>query len=141
MPGVVVYYSKTGNTRRIAEAVARGAGARCLPVESAGEIGDELLFVGTPVHFFGPSKPILRFLRGRDWSGKRVALFCTYAGLGNKRTLRKMRREVERRGGKVVGEFSCKGRFRFLGKGRPTSEDEKRAEEFGKTVATGGSGT
>jgi flavodoxin len=138
MPGAVVYYSRTGNTRRIAEAVARGAGARCLPVESAGEVREELVFVGTPVHSFGPSKPILQFLRGRDWSGKRVALFCTYAGLGNRRTLRRMRKEVEGRGGKVVGEFSCRGRFKFLGKGRPTPEDERRAEEFGKAVAGSG---
>lgn len=140
MPAAVVYYSRTGNTKRIAEAIARGAKARCEPVEKAGEVeGADLLFVGTPVHSFGPSKPILEFLRGRDWGGKRVALFCTYAGLGNRRTLRKMAREVEKRGGKVVGEFWCRGRFKFMGKGRPSAEDERRAEEFGERVASGAS--
>jgi hypothetical protein len=49
MPGTVVYYSKTGNTKKIAEAVARGAGAKCLSVESARVVKGELFFVGTPL--------------------------------------------------------------------------------------------
>jgi flavodoxin len=134
MSGTVIYYSRTGNTRKIAEAVAKGACAKCIPVEKISEIEDKLLFLGTPVHAFGPSRPILDFLRKCDWSGKKVALFCTYAGLGNKRTLRKMKAEVERMGGKVVGEFSCRGRFKIFGRGKPTPEDERRAEEFGRTV-------
>ncbi|MEM2866330.1 MAG: flavodoxin family protein [Candidatus Hadarchaeales archaeon] len=139
MPAAVIYYSETGNTKKIAEAIARGTKARCEPVEKGGEAvkGADLLFVGTPVHSFGPSRPILEFLRKTDWSGKRVALFCTYAGLGNRRTLRKMRKEVEKRGGKVVGEFWCKGRFKFMRKGKPDAEDERRAEEFGKNMASG----
>jgi flavodoxin len=127
MPGTVVYYSKTGNTKKIAEAVARGAGAKCLSVESARGVKGELFFVGTPLRWLGPSKPILEFLRGRDWSGERVALFCTYLSVGEKRALKVMREEVENRGGKVVGEFSCRGRL--------TPEGERRAEEFGKRVA------
>ncbi|MEM2205150.1 MAG: flavodoxin family protein [Candidatus Hadarchaeales archaeon] len=139
MPAVVIYYSKTGNTKKIAEAIARGAKARCEPVEKAEEVmkGADLFFIGTPVHSFGPSKPILEFLRKTDWSGKKVALFCTYAGLGNRRTLRKMAKEIEKRGGKVVGEFWCKGRFKFLRKGKPDAEDERKAEEFGRKVVSG----
>ncbi len=138
MPAAVVYYSKTGNTKKIAEAIARGAGAKCVPVEREKEAGGaDLLFVGTPVHSFGPSKPILAFLKGADLSGKKVALFCTYAGLGNRRTLRKMAKEVERRGGRVVGEFWCRGRFKFMGRGKPDAEDERKAEEFGRKMVSG----
>jgi Flavodoxin len=63
MPTLVVYESMFGNTRTIAEAVARGlAPAGEVRVVEVGEAGDlpqdlDLLVVGGPTHAFGMSRP------------------------------------------------------------------------------------
>jgi len=50
--------------------------------------------------------------------------------------LRRIRTRMKRREEQVVGEFSCRGRFWIFGRNRPNHEDEKRAEEFGRAVAS-----
>lgn len=64
MKVVVVYESHFGNTRRVAEAVARGMGGRAevevLDIEHAPGIGDiaaDLLVIGAPTHMLGLSRP------------------------------------------------------------------------------------
>ncbi|MDA8434997.1 MAG: flavodoxin [Actinomycetales bacterium] len=66
MSTVVVYESMFGNTREIAEAVARGLGAHgTVEVHEVGEVGTlpadlDLLVVGGPTHAFSMSKPTTR---------------------------------------------------------------------------------
>lgn len=63
MSTLVVYESMFGNTRTIAEAVARGlAGTRDVRVVEVGDAADlpadlDLLVVGGPTHAFGMSRP------------------------------------------------------------------------------------
>jgi hypothetical protein len=66
MSTVVVYESMFGNTREIAEAVARGLGGPgTVEVREVSAVGDlpadlELLVVGGPTHAFSMSKPATR---------------------------------------------------------------------------------
>jgi flavodoxin len=91
MKGTVVYQSKWGNSRQIAEAIGKGlteAGheAEVVDVKSAGSPGPELDFivVGGPTRAaraFGPIKRLAKGTAGEGWRGKRFATFSTGASM------------------------------------------------------------
>ena len=45
----VRYYTKTGNTKRLAEAIAEAVGAEALPISEAVEEPVDILFLGIPM--------------------------------------------------------------------------------------------
>ena len=70
---LVLYHSRHGNTRLLAEAIAAATGAALLVLSEGRRRGDQpalracgLLFLGGPVHFGGPAAP-LRALAHRPW--------------------------------------------------------------------------
>ncbi|MBS7287537.1 MAG: flavodoxin domain-containing protein [Candidatus Freyarchaeota archaeon] len=142
---LVVYYSETGNTEKVAKAIANALNAELRRVEEAVDVlGYDLLFIGTPVHYFGPAKPVIRFLDGLpDLTGKAGVAFCTFHNSGDKKTISYIRGRLEERGARFLGGFSCKGESRLVAnlgprifnKGRPNEEDLRKAEEFAKTIA------
>ena len=87
--GLVVYYSRFGNTEKIAKAVAAGlqSGGMDADIAAVDEfnlddiVGIDLLCVGTPVHAWNISKPAKEFLerlKGLDGlSGKMAFAFDT----------------------------------------------------------------
>ena len=87
MNALVVYYSRFGNTKQVAEVIAetlRSAGsARLIPTDqlAAAEINDiEILVMGTPTHVARLPKevrPILEALPKRALKGVRFAAFDT----------------------------------------------------------------
>ncbi|MHA1961624.1 MAG: flavodoxin family protein [Candidatus Thorarchaeota archaeon] len=142
--GLIVYESKYGNTKRIAEAIATGIrteGKIECKVVATGEIHtddlskyDAILF-GCPNHNQAPSRGMIAFI-GRasivNLDGKLGAVFDTYMG-GNKGVaLTKLESEVREKlsGLKLVGEgFSAK----VEGRDGPLVEAEvSRAIEFGR---------
>lgn len=145
MRALVVYYSETGNTEKVAKVIARVLSAELRRVEEAGDVsGYNLLCVGTPVHYFGPAKPVIQFLDGLpNLSGKAGAAFCTFHNSGDKKTIRYIKGKLEEKGARFLGGFSCKGESRLVAnlgprifnKGRPNEEDLRKAEEFAKAIA------
>ena len=144
MKSLVVYYSKSGNTKKVARAIAIGLGAELKNIEEIEDISSyELICIGTPVHAFAPSKPIKKFLKELpDLSDKKGAGFCTMHAFGGKRTLRIIKERLEVKGIQFLSGFSCKdinsifsdtGSKNF-NKEKPNEEDLKQAEDFGKKL-------
>ncbi|MGF3522102.1 MAG: flavodoxin family protein [Candidatus Bathyarchaeia archaeon] len=83
MKPCIVYFSRTGNTKRLAEAIADLAKAPLFDIASSDPSVVEnydFLFVGTPVEGFRPAKETLNFVeRLPNGEGKKTVLFCTYA--------------------------------------------------------------
>ena len=87
MQTLVVYFSKFGNTRRIAEAiaevVARAGDARAIGIDqlTASDLGNvDLVAIGSPTHYQnlpGAVRSILKALPPRILAGKSVAAFDT----------------------------------------------------------------
>lgn len=107
---LVVYYSKSGNTRRVANMIKDMIDADIYEVktkkENSSDIGDMLrlyvdpllplqkvsenysinikeydhIYIGTPVWGLTYSLPIKELLKENDFSGKRISLFCTHDG-------------------------------------------------------------
>ncbi len=135
MKSLVAYYSRTGNTRRVAGVIARLLDAEEEEIKDvksrkgfSGVISAafdaflskptqtvpltrntadfDLIVIGTPV-WTGKMAPAVRtFLEGLELRGKRVALFCTTGGSGSDSAIRGMMKLVG--GAEFLGSLSLK---------------------------------
>lgn len=136
----MLYASLTGNTRKVAKAIAEAVGATLVDVRRDPlpkvEPGD-VIFVGDGVYGWRPSRAMRRALRALTLpKGAKAAVFGTYGGKPSQlAVLEKILRE---KGAEVVDRFSCMGRDWFflglIGRGRPSEEDLRAAREFAKKV-------
>ena len=116
MKTLIVYSSRTGNTRTIAEAIAEALpGSHCCPVEEALEPhGFDLVAVGYWVDRGGPDSRAKAYME--HISHSRVALFGTLGAWPDSehaRDCRRMGEELLRepeRGNMVLGTFLCQGK-------------------------------
>lgn len=115
MKSTVVCFSQTGNTRKVAEAIAGALpGAVTLAdLASDPDTGDvDVVFVGMPVVRFGPPPEVAEYLR-RHCGGRDVALFVTHAapeGLPELEPWLAACREAAA-GARLVGFFNCQGQL------------------------------
>ena len=101
MKAAIVYWSKTGNTEKVAEVIrdcleSKGNQVDYLRLEDAMDLDYftyDLIYIGFPSYFWRPPKAVDEFLtkhRGRyenqikigspRLAGKYVVIFCTYSG-------------------------------------------------------------
>lgn len=81
MKALVTYFTQTGNTKKIAEAVfsAIDCDKTILPMKEVTSIdGYDVIFIGFPVWNFGPAEPAKKFLF-ELCKGKNTALLVTHA--------------------------------------------------------------
>ena len=134
----VIYASRGGNTKKLAEAIAKGAGCEATPVDSAKKLeGVDTLFVGGSIYAGKIDGDLRKFLEGFSASqAQNVAVFGSAAG--NKSALGEVKGILEPKGVKVCDEaFQCRGSFLLANKGRPNNEDLKHAEEFARKISGG----
>ena len=135
MKVAVRYYTKTGNTKRLAEAVAKAVGAEALPLSSPIEAPVDILFLGNSYYAFSIDPEVRAFIRSlsKDKVG-RIVNFGSAAMLNS--TWKKVKAEADKVGIPMEKrEFHCKGEFKGLHKGRPNSEDLAAAAAFAKSIA------
>jgi flavodoxin len=130
---LVIYYSRTGNTKFVAERIASELGAeieevsdlknrkgwlRFLKAGYDATLGKEtkiseakksprdfeLIAVGTPVWNSRPSPATRTYLRRIDLSGKKVAVFCTSEGTGSEKALARLKSLIPN--GNIVGAIT-----------------------------------
>ena len=130
----VRYYTKTGNTKRLAEAVAGAIGVDALPISSPIDEPVDILFLGNSYYAFSIDPEVRDFIRSLD-KGKvgRIVNFGSAAMLNS--TWKKVKTEADKVGIPVdKREFHCKGEFKGIHKGRPNEEDMQAAAEFAKKI-------
>lgn len=136
----VFYRSVTGNTAKVARAMARRLGVEAHEVKDyEGEVAADLLFLGAAVYAtcdHGLDPALKDFITGLDPSRVgQVALFKT--GFESD-AIPRMKALLESCGIKVARDsFSCPGRFLFFKLGHPDASDLSRAEEFSARVCGG----
>lgn len=127
----IIYASRGGNTRRLAEAVAKGAGVPAVSVEDLNGLENtDLLFVGASIYAGSIDGSLRGFLRGlRSSQVKKAVVFGSSAG--SKTALTEIKSILEPKGIPVADEeFHCRGAFLFVNRGRPDGNDLARAEAF-----------
>ncbi len=134
MKVAVRYYTKTGNTKRLAEAVAAAVGAEALPIGVPVEESVDVLFLGNSYYAFTIDPEVRQFVASLDKSKvARIVNFGSAAMLNS--TWKKVKAEADRAGIPMdAREFHCRGEFKGLHKGKPDEKDLKAAAEFAKTI-------
>ena len=130
----VRYYTKTGNTKRLAEAIAKAVGAEALPLSSPIEEPVDVLFLGNSYYAFSIDPEVRAFIQGLDKSKVgRIVNFGSAAMLNS--TYKKVKAEADKVGIPMdEHEFHCKGEFKGLHKGRPNADDLAAAANFAKSI-------
>ena len=130
----VRYYTKTGNTKRLAEAVAEAVGAEALPISEPVAEPVDILFLGNSYYAFSIDPEVREFVASLDKKkvGK-IVNFGSAAMLNS--TFKKVKAEANKVGIPMdEREFHCKGEFKGLHKGRPNEDDLSAAAEFAKAI-------
>ena len=130
----VRYYTKTGNTKRLAEAIAEAVGVKALPISEPVTEQTDILFLGNSYYAFSIDPEVRNFIRTLD-KGKvgRIVNFGSAAMLNS--TWKKVKAEAEKVGVKMdEREFHCKGEFKGVHKGRPNADDLKATQDFAKSI-------
>jgi len=134
----LVYFSRGGNTRKIAEAIAEELMIE--PVDVKKETPDvsiaDLLIAGSGTYGSKPGKEMVAYLENlKPVKDKRAACFSSCAGDASK-TLAAMKDILTGKGYTIVNCYSCFGKFAGLSKrGHPSDEELKQAKEFAKKLA------
>ena len=135
MKVAVRYYTKTGNTKRLAEAVANAVGTEALPISAPVEEPVDILFLGNSYYAFSIDPEVRKFIASLDSSKVgRIVNFGSAAMLNS--TWKKVKAEADKAGVAMDSrEFHCRGEFKGVHKGRPNAEDCAAAAAFAKSVA------
>ena len=134
MKAAVRYYTKTGNTKKLAEAVAEAAGVEALPISTPVEDHVDILFLGNSYYAFSIDPEVRDFIRSLDSSKVGAIVNFGSAAMLNS-TWKKVKAEADKAGIKMdEREFHCKGEFKGFHKGRPNEEDLKAAADFTRKI-------
>ncbi len=105
MKPCVFYFSRTGNTKRLAEAISESLKVPAFDIaisQPAISNDYDLLVVGTPVTGFHPAVEVTKFIDCLpESSGKKAIVFCTYA-VGKGGTLNQMAQQLTKKGYEMV---------------------------------------
>jgi flavodoxin len=132
----VIYYSLTGRTRKVAEAIADELGVAAEDVKSKeGLARDSFVFLGAGK--YGPLRGwgLKQLIESNDFHGRKVALFGT-SGNGAGQEVEALEELVVAQGADVVGSFFCAGEFLLLvNRNHPDSRDLEDARRFARELA------
>ncbi|MBQ7523072.1 MAG: flavodoxin [Oscillospiraceae bacterium] len=136
MKTAIRYYTKTGNTKRLAEAMGAALGIAALPLDAPIDEPVDLLLLGNSYYAFSIDPAVRNFIRSLDKTkvGK-IVNFGSAAMLNS--TYKKVKAEAD-----AVGipmderEFHCRGEFKGIHKGRPNADDLRAAAEFAQAIAS-----
>ncbi|MBR6426624.1 MAG: flavodoxin [Clostridia bacterium] len=134
MKVAVRYYTKTGNTKKLAEAIAEKLGVEALPVSVPVNEPVDVLFLGNSYYAFTIDPEVKRFVLSLDKD--KVGKICNFgsAAMLNS-TYKKVKAAADRVGIPMSEkEFHCRGEFKGIHKGRPDAEDLKEAVAFAESV-------
>ncbi len=133
----VRYYTKTGNTKRLAEAIAKAVGTEALPLTSPITEPVDILFLGNSYYAFNIDPEVRSFISSLDKSKVgRIVNFGSAALLNS--TYKRVKAEADKAGIPMdEREFHCRGEFKGLHKGRPNEEDLRAAAAFAGRILKG----
>jgi flavorubredoxin len=135
----VVYVSKGGNTRKLAEAIAKGAGVKARTAADAENSTQvDTLFIGASLYAGRISGSLRQFIRNlKAKQAAQVVVFGTSAS--GKSAVAEIKTLLASTNIPVSEEsFCCKGSFLCINSGRPNAGDLAQAEDFARRIGKGG---
>lgn len=129
----VRYYTRSGNTEKLAMAIADAVGVQAESVKIPLNEKADILFLGSSYYAFDVDDAVKEFiLANKDKIGK-IICFGTSAMMGS--TIKQVKKVADEAGVSVAeDEFHCYGSFGPMHKGRPNEKDIANAVAFAKNV-------
>ena len=133
----VFYHSSTGNTKKVAEAIAAAVNASPEAMTEGCKISEpiDLLFIGDGIYAGKMSKKTKAFIDQLDGSlVKNAAVFGTYGG--QDKVIAAIKERLTEKGIPVCARsFLCKGQAWLVGnRNHPNQADLEEAARFARTV-------
>lgn len=129
----MIYFSKKGNTKKIAEAIAYELAVKAEEVKDAKLKDNCFIFLGSGCYGGKPAKDIINFIEDNDLKLRNVALFGT-SGAGEGVELIEMEKILNSKEACIKDKFFCKGKFLFANRGRPNNDDLDKAKKFANSI-------
>lgn len=127
------YYTKTGNTKKLAEAIASAVNVEAKTVDEPLTEDVDILFLGSAVYAAGIDQKIKDFIKSINVNVGEVVNFSSAALIES--TYKQVKKEVEAKGLKMSeDEFHCRGAFKFIHRGKTDDNDLKNVQEFAKRI-------
>lgn len=131
------YYSRGGNTKKLADAISKAVGAAAETTAVPLKEDVDILFLGSSVYAAGVDDEVKAFVRGIDVKIGKVVNFSTAALL--KSTYKQVSRLLRDKGIPMAEEeFHCRGSFAMAHKGRPNADDCQAAAAFAQKILSQG---
>ncbi len=134
MSVAVRYYSRGGNTKKLADAIGEAVGVEAKSIEAGLEEKVDVLFLGASVYAYGIDNNVKGFIAklDPDQVGK-IVVFSTSALA--ERAFPEVEKAIKSSGLSVdERNFYCRGSFLMMHKGRPNAEDIENAKAFAKDI-------
>lgn len=129
----VRYYTRSGNTQKLAEAVAGAVGVKAETTESALTEDVDLLFLCSSVYAYGVDESVKKFISGIHVKVGKVVNVSTAALVQS--TYKQVGKLLKEKGiPQAEEEFYCRGSFGPVHKGKPDEKDCKAAAAFAKKM-------
>jgi flavodoxin len=144
---LVLYASKSGNTKKVADSIASELGCQAVQLTQTNKPiinlnHYDLIFVGSGINFGNPNENVIRYLQSADlFEPKHFACFLTWGGAGqtDKQALDKLQSVLKSKGQIGLADvFRCFGgrQFTLSKHGHPNGNDLFAAKTWAKKVAS-----
>jgi len=136
MKNAVIYYSKLGHSKKIAQAIANELGVKAQDIRENPEIKDvDQLYIVSGIYGGVSAPQLLEFLKTLD--GQKIKRAYLLTSSGGKTTRAAEVRSVLTELGIPVAEeeFTCQGAIFLFGMGHPNKADIQNAIHFVQSVS------
>ena len=131
MKTAVRYYTQTGNTKKLADALAEELGVEAKSVSEPLEEDTEILFLCNSVYWAGIDRHVRQFVK--DNAPKIGTLVNVSTAAMVESTYTQMKKLAAAEGVRLCDrEFHCRGKFAALHAQRPNEDDLKAVREFAR---------
>ncbi|MEE1051443.1 MAG: flavodoxin family protein [Lachnospiraceae bacterium] len=136
MKAAIRYYSKGGNTEKVALAISKATGlpAETIDVPLLEDV--DILFLGSSVYGFDVDVQVKQFISNIDVKVGKVVNFSTACLV--KSTYKQVGKLLAEKNIPLAKEeYYCRGSFGPMHKGRPNQQDLQAAEAFARKIMEG----
>lgn len=132
----VLYCSKGGNTRKLADVIAGELGIKAEEIGHASmDASAKVIFIGSGVYAAKPSADLRDFIGSNDFNGHTVCFFSTSKSTGES-AFTGVAGTLTRQGATVLRGYHCKGRaFMIFNVGHPDNDELESARKFAREIA------
>jgi len=131
----VLVFSRGGNTRKVADAIAEELGIKVGDVTASPPDDAQIMFLGSGTYGGKPGEAMTKFIESADFTGRNIALFGTSgSSAGSEKMIAVLADLLTKKGATILGSYHCRGKFLLMNRGHPNKEDLDNAKKFAREM-------